>query len=83
MSPDFIKGLTSLHSSFSVISFSQEDASDEDIDHGMLVVLNVDSSIPNEELHRIFGAYGEIKQVKTSFLNLNSFLFGNFGEGEQ
>lgn len=48
----------------SYIIFCQENPSEKYINHGILVVFNLDSSVSNEELHQIFGVYGEIKEVR-------------------
>ncbi|OWM76281.1 hypothetical protein CDL15_Pgr009927 [Punica granatum] len=52
-------------------SIPKDNPTKKDINQGTLVVFNLDSSVSNEELHHIFGAYGEIKEVKISFVNLN------------
>lgn len=52
---------------FSVFSsyflFYQDNPSEKDMNQGTLVVFNLDSSISIDELHQIFGVYGEIKEV--------------------
>lgn len=41
----------------------QDNPSAKEINQGTLVVFNLDSSVSNDELHHIFGVYGEIKEV--------------------
>ncbi|XP_065852375.1 protein MEI2-like 4 [Euphorbia lathyris] len=41
-----------------------KDNSDEDINQGALVILNLDSSISIDELRQIFCAFGEIKEIR-------------------
>ncbi|KAJ7957173.1 Protein MEI2-like 1 [Quillaja saponaria] len=36
---------------------------EKDINHGMLVLSNLDSSVSNDELQQIFGFYGEIREI--------------------
>ncbi|KAG1368000.1 putative protein MEI2-like 5 [Cocos nucifera] len=38
--------------------------SDKDLNQGTLVVFNLDPSVSNDDLHRIFGAYGEVKEIR-------------------
>lgn len=45
------------------LSICQDNPSDKDINQGALEVFNVDSSVSNDELTKIFGSYGEIKEV--------------------
>ncbi|PKI33965.1 hypothetical protein CRG98_045643 [Punica granatum] len=61
-------------------SIPKDNPTKKDINQGTLVVFNLDSSVSNEELHHIFGAYGEIKEVKISFVNLNRFSLGDYSE---
>lgn len=42
----------------------QDNPSEKDINQGTLVVFNLDSSVSNDELHHIFGVYGEVKEVR-------------------
>ncbi|KAJ6798309.1 protein MEI2-like 4 isoform X1 [Iris pallida] len=42
---------------------SPKDPLQNNINQGILVVFNLDSSISNEDIHKIFGAYGEIKEI--------------------
>lgn len=35
-----------------------------DVNQGTLVLFDLDSSVSNEELRQVFGAYGEIKEVR-------------------
>lgn len=50
------------------ISWYQDNPSEKDINQGTLVIFNLDSSVSTEELHKIFGAYGEIKEVICGWL---------------
>ncbi|KAK9276193.1 hypothetical protein L1049_005724 [Liquidambar formosana] len=45
-------------------SIPKDNPSDKDINQGTLVVFNLDSSVSNDELRQIFGAYGEIKEIR-------------------
>jgi RNA recognition motif-containing protein len=45
------------------LSICQDNPSDKDINQGALEVFNVDSSVSSDELTKIFGSYGEIKEV--------------------
>ncbi|KAG5521736.1 hypothetical protein RHGRI_034082 [Rhododendron griersonianum] len=45
-------------------SIPKENPSEKYINHGILVVFNLDSSVSNEELHQIFGVYGEIEEIR-------------------
>lgn len=42
----------------------QDNPSEKDINQGTLVVFNLDPSVSNDDLRQIFGAYGEVKEVK-------------------
>ncbi|XP_044461949.1 protein MEI2-like 4 isoform X2 [Mangifera indica] len=44
-------------------SIPKENPLEKDINPGTLVVFNLDASVSNEELHQIFGVYGEIKEI--------------------
>lgn len=45
-------------------SIPKDNPSEKDINQGTLVVFNLDSSVPTDELRQIFGAYGEIKEIR-------------------
>ncbi|KAG2706426.1 hypothetical protein I3760_05G103400 [Carya illinoinensis] len=45
-------------------SIPKDNPSEKDINQGTLVVFNLDSSVSNDELRQIFGAYGEIKEIR-------------------
>nr|GMC76768.1 protein MEI2-like 2 [Ipomoea batatas] len=45
-------------------SIPKENPSEKDINQGTLVVFNLDSSVSNEDLRQIFGAYGEVKEIR-------------------
>lgn len=46
----------------------QENPSDKDLNQGTLVIFNLDPSVSNEEVRQIFGAYGEVKEVRMALL---------------
>lgn len=50
----------------------QDNPSEKDVNQGTLVVFNLDASVSNEDLRQIFGAYGEVKEVRIFVLK---FLF--------
>ncbi|KAE8720155.1 protein MEI2-like 4-like isoform X2 [Hibiscus syriacus] len=45
-------------------SIPKDNACEKDVDQGTLVVFNLDSSVSTDELQRIFGAFGEIKEIR-------------------
>ncbi|XP_042456603.1 protein MEI2-like 4 isoform X2 [Zingiber officinale] len=45
-------------------SIPKDNPSDKDINQGTLVVFNLDSSVSIDDLHHIFGAYGEIREIR-------------------
>ncbi|XP_021905539.1 protein MEI2-like 1 isoform X2 [Carica papaya] len=45
-------------------SIPKDNPSEKDINQGTLVVFNLDSSVSIDELHQIFGVYGEIKEIR-------------------
>ncbi|XP_011036183.1 PREDICTED: protein MEI2-like 4 isoform X2 [Populus euphratica] len=45
-------------------SIPKDNPSEKDFNQGTLVVSNLDSSVSNDELHQIFGVYGEIKEIR-------------------
>ncbi|KAG6495791.1 hypothetical protein ZIOFF_043619 [Zingiber officinale] len=49
-------------------SIPKDNPSDKDMNQGTLVIFNLDSSVSNDELRQIFGAYGEVKEVFFFFL---------------
>ncbi|TYI17891.1 hypothetical protein ES332_A07G054900v1 [Gossypium tomentosum] len=44
-------------------SIPKENQSEKDVNHGTLVVFNLDSSVSSDILQQIFGAFGEIKEI--------------------
>ena len=44
------------------------------MNQGTLVVFNLDPSITNDDLHGIFGAHGEIKEVSHLFYMCITFI---------
>ncbi|XP_020253576.1 protein MEI2-like 4 isoform X2 [Asparagus officinalis] len=55
-------------------SIPKDNPSDKD-NQGTLVVFNLDSSISNDDLHQIFGVYGEIKEIcETPHKNHHKFI---------
>ncbi|VVA92954.1 unnamed protein product [Arabis nemorensis] len=45
-------------------SIPKDNPSEKDMNQGTLVVFNLDPSISNDDLHGIFGAHGEIKEIR-------------------
>ncbi|KAF8378071.1 hypothetical protein HHK36_029406 [Tetracentron sinense] len=45
-------------------SIPKDNPSEKDINQGTLVVFNLDSSVSNDNIRQIFGAYGEIKEIR-------------------
>ncbi|CAA2971556.1 MEI2-like 2 [Olea europaea subsp. europaea] len=45
-------------------SIPKDNPSEKDINQGTLVVFNLDTSVTNEDLRQIFGAYGEVKEIR-------------------
>ncbi|XP_011020883.1 PREDICTED: protein MEI2-like 4 isoform X1 [Populus euphratica] len=44
-------------------SIPKDNPSEKDFNQGTLAVFNLDSSVSNDDLHQIFGVYGEIKEI--------------------
>lgn len=51
----------------------QDNLSGKDVNQGILVISNLDSSVSNNELHQIFGIYGEIKQASGLLPSISEF----------
>ncbi|CAA7030674.1 unnamed protein product [Microthlaspi erraticum] len=45
-------------------SIPKDNPSEKDMNQGTLVVFNLDPSVSNDDLHGIFGAHGEIKEIR-------------------
>ncbi|KAM5587785.1 protein MEI2-like 5 [Rosa sericea] len=45
-------------------SIPKDNPSEKDVNQGTLVVFNLDPSVSNEDLLQIFGAYGEVKEIR-------------------
>ncbi|XP_020100155.1 protein MEI2-like 2 isoform X2 [Ananas comosus] len=45
-------------------SIPKDNPSDKDMNQGTLVIFNLDPSVSNDELRQIFGAYGEVKEIR-------------------
>ncbi|XP_057743705.1 protein MEI2-like 2 [Arachis stenosperma] len=45
-------------------SIPKDNPSEKDINQGTLVAFNLDPSVSNEDLRLIFGAYGEVKEIR-------------------
>lgn len=43
--------------------FPKDNSSEQDINNDTLNIFNLDSAVSNDDIHRIFGAYGEIKEI--------------------
>ncbi|CAN0913932.1 Protein MEI2-like 2 [Linum grandiflorum] len=45
-------------------SIPKDNPSEKDVNQGTLVVFNLDASVSNDDLRKIFGAYGEVKEIR-------------------
>ncbi|KAL1555721.1 protein MEI2-like 5 [Salvia divinorum] len=45
-------------------SIPKEYPSEKDVNQGTLVVFNLDASVSNDDLRQIFGAYGEVREIR-------------------
>eukprot|EP00850_Spirogloea_muscicola_P018203 SM000164S02265 [mRNA] locus=s164:118569:123747:- [translate_table: standard] len=45
-------------------SIPKENPTDKDVNQGTLVVFNLDASVSNDDLLQIFGAHGEVKEIR-------------------
>ncbi|WOK97279.1 protein MEI2-like 2 isoform X1 [Canna indica] len=45
-------------------SIPKDNPSDKDMNQGTLVIFNLDPSVSNDDLRKIFGAYGEVKEIR-------------------
>ncbi|CAL9121079.1 unnamed protein product [Musa acuminata var. zebrina] len=45
-------------------SIPKDNPTDKDMNQGTLVIFNLDPSVSNEDLRKIFGAYGEVKEIR-------------------
>ncbi|XP_072959071.1 protein MEI2-like 2 [Typha angustifolia] len=45
-------------------SIPKDNPSDKDMNQGTLVIFNLEPSVSNDELREIFGAYGEVKEIR-------------------
>ncbi|KAG5544777.1 hypothetical protein RHGRI_017278 [Rhododendron griersonianum] len=45
-------------------SIPKDNPSEKDVNQGTLVVFNLDASVSNDDLRQIFGAYGEVKEIR-------------------
>ncbi|XP_027185550.1 protein MEI2-like 5 [Coffea eugenioides] len=45
-------------------SIPKDNPSERDLNQGTLVVFNLDPSVSNDDLRQIFGAYGEVKEIR-------------------
>ncbi|KAL5202768.1 hypothetical protein ABZP36_013720 [Zizania latifolia] len=64
-------GLMNLDVQFSV---PKENVVDKDIDKGVLVVSNIDSSISNDDLLQMLGVYGDVKEISSSPVSCKKFV---------
>ncbi|KAK1321374.1 Protein MEI2-like 2 [Acorus calamus] len=60
----FVRNINSNVEDSELRSLFEDNPSDKDINQGTLVVFNLDPSVSNEELRHIFGAYGEVKEIR-------------------
>ncbi|XP_044492912.1 protein MEI2-like 4 isoform X2 [Mangifera indica] len=58
-------------------SIPKDNPSEKDTNQGTLVVFNLDSSVSTDELRQIFGAYGEIREIRET-LNKHNHKFIEF-----
>ncbi|XP_038683332.1 protein MEI2-like 2 isoform X2 [Tripterygium wilfordii] len=45
-------------------SIPKDNPSEKDVNQGTLVVFNLDPSVSNDDIRQIFGAYGEVKEIR-------------------
>ncbi|KAL1562830.1 hypothetical protein AAHA92_05361 [Salvia divinorum] len=45
-------------------SIPKDNPSEKDVNQGTLVVFNLDASVSSDDLRQIFGAYGEVKEIR-------------------
>lgn len=43
--------------------FPKDNSSELDINNDTLIIFNLDSAVSNDDIHQIFGSYGEIKEI--------------------
>ncbi|XP_020574457.1 protein MEI2-like 4 [Phalaenopsis equestris] len=43
--------------------FPKDNSSEQDVNNDTLIISNLDSAVSNDDIHQIFGSYGEIKEV--------------------
>ncbi|KAK4398200.1 protein MEI2-like 2 [Sesamum angolense] len=60
----FVRNINSNVEDSELKSLFEDNPSEKDINQGTLVVFNLDASVSNDELRQIFGAYGEVKEIR-------------------
>ncbi|KAA3460543.1 protein MEI2-like 2 [Gossypium australe] len=60
----FVRNINSNVEDSELKTLFEDNASEKDVDQGALVVYNVDSFVSTDELQRMFGAFGEIKEIR-------------------
>ena len=70
LSYDLFVGFINNHIMHIFLLKFQDNPSEKDINQGTLVVFNLDASVSNDDLRQIFGADGEVKEVRTSSFSL-------------
>ncbi|KAJ7965089.1 Protein MEI2-like [Quillaja saponaria] len=60
----FVRNINSNVEDFELRSLFEDNPSEKDINQGTLVVFNLDASVSNDDLRQIFGAYGEVKEIR-------------------
>ncbi|XP_021287291.1 protein MEI2-like 1 isoform X2 [Herrania umbratica] len=60
----FVRNINSNVEDSELKALFEDNPSEKDVNQGTLVVFNLDSSVSTDELQRIFGAFGEIKEVR-------------------
>ncbi|GFP91260.1 protein mei2-like 5 [Phtheirospermum japonicum] len=60
----FVRNINSNVEDAEIRTLFEENPSDKDINQGTLVAFNLDPSVSNDDLRQIFGAYGEVKEIR-------------------
>ncbi|KAM5587784.1 hypothetical protein ABKV19_006298 [Rosa sericea] len=60
----FVRNINSNVEDSELRALFEDNPSEKDVNQGTLVVFNLDPSVSNEDLLQIFGAYGEVKEIR-------------------
>ncbi|KAG1330496.1 putative protein MEI2-like 2 [Cocos nucifera] len=60
----FVRNINSNVEDSELRSLFEDNPSDKDMNQGTLVIFNLDPSVSNDDLRQIFGAYGEVKEIR-------------------